>query len=189
MVGRLDDEELLRRCRAGDQDGYAELFRRYRDRAYRLAYVITGDPGLSEDVTQEAFIQAFRRLENVRPGSPFGPWFFAIVAHCARRQGRARRTPWLALPAAESLSDTRAADALDAVESEVWRAVQDLPVDLRVLVALRYVLDLTEAEAAHVLRLPLGTVKSRLHRARRLLRQALDPLVKEADPAWTTSTR
>lgn len=189
VVGRLDDEELLRRCRAGDEQGYAELFHRYKDRAYRLAYVITGDTALSDDVTQEAFIQAFRRLGNVRPGAPFAPWFFAIVAHRARRLSLRRSGRWLPLLSAETLSDPGAADALDAAESQVWRAVRRLPVDLRAVVALRYVLDLTEPEAAAVLRVPVGTVKSRLYRARLLLKQALDPNGEEAAPSWTPLTK
>lgn len=73
MVAALDEDELLSRCRAEDQEGYAGLFDRYKKRALRLAYAITGDHTLSDDAIEEAFIQAFRALRNISPGAAFGP--------------------------------------------------------------------------------------------------------------------
>lgn len=166
----VDEGELLERCRAGDQHGFAELFNRYRVRAFRLAYAIAGDPVLADDATQEAFIQAFRALHNIRPGAAFAPWFFAIVTNRARKITMRRRR-WLPIASAEAVPDVRAADALDSAEySQVWEAVKRLPVDLRAVIALRYALDMSEAEMTSILKVPAGTVKSRLHRARELLR-------------------
>lgn len=188
----IDEAELLERCRAGDQQGFAELFRLYQTRALRLAYAITGDSVLADDATQEAFIQAFRALRNIRPGAPFGPWFFSVLANRARRLAIRRRWRWLPLTSAEGLTDTRAAAALASAENgEVWRAAQRLPVDLRVVVALRYVLDMSEAEMAASLQVPTGTVKSRLHRARQLLKQQLGAQAdwKEEPQTWMPLTK
>lgn len=182
----VDEEELLGRCRAGDQQGFTELFNRYKVRALRLAYAVTGDPALAEDATQEAFIQAFRAIGNIRPGAPFGPWFYAILTNRARRLAIRRRWRWLPLLSAEALPDVGAAKALDSAENgHVWEATRRLPVELRVVVALRYVLDMSEAEMASVLNLPTGTVKSRLHRARELLKKQLRVDWEEEPRTWT----
>lgn len=185
------EAELVARCQAGDHAAFSELFARYKDRAFRLAYAILGDPALADDATQEAFIQAFRALRNVRPGAPFGPWFLAILGKRARRLAvRRHRWRWLPLVSAGGVPDQRAASALDAVEGlQVWAAVRQLPVDLRVVVGLRYVLDMGEAEMAAVLGLPAGTVKSRLHRARKRLQEALRMDWEEVTQQWISLTR
>lgn len=89
-----------------------------------------------------------------------------------------------------ALSDPEAAKALEAVDDgQVWRAVKRLPLDLRVVVALRYVLDLTESETTCVLKLPVGTVKSRMHRARKLLKRELCQNGEEAPTSWMPLTK
>lgn len=183
----MDERELLRRCRAGEPEAYHILFERYHRPAWRLAYAITGDPALADDATQEAFIQAFRSIRNIRDGSPFGPWFYAVVANQARRT--VRRRWWrrvLPLVDAQTAPDVRADAELSRAEhrNDVWEAVRALPVDLRLLVALRYVMDWKEEDVAATLGLPVGTVKSRLHRARRLLQQRLG-CSRRADESWT----
>lgn len=186
----MDEKEIVSRCQAGDEQAFSELFHLYKVRAIRLAYAITGDRTLADDATQEAFIQAFRAIRNLRPGTPFAPWFYAILVHRARRLAARRRCRWLPLLLAESLPDPKAANALDAAEqSEVWKALQRLPIELRVVMALRYVLDMTDTEMASLLQLPPGTVKSRLHRARQLLRRQLCADWKEATDTWMPSMK
>lgn len=84
-VGRLDEREVAALCQAGRQDQFEVLFERYKTpAAMRLAYTITGDQILGEDLVQDAFIRAWRSIRNIRPGLPFGSWFFAIVSNQAR---------------------------------------------------------------------------------------------------------
>ncbi|MFZ5824598.1 MAG: RNA polymerase sigma factor [Bacillota bacterium] len=188
----MDEAHLVEQARAGDQQAFAELFHRYLTAAWRVAYTITGDSHAADDAVQEAFIIAYHRLGNVAPGARFGPWFHAIAANCARRQARrAVWKRWLPLLAADSVADAAARESLDAAETrgEVWEAVRRLPVDLRVVVALRYVLDMSEVDMAAALGLPAGTIKSRLHRARRLLQEWLGAEPKEEGLPCTIPTK
>lgn len=178
----MTDEELVTLCQAGDEQGFTELFSRYHLPAWRVAYALTGDRSLADDVTQEAFIQAFRAIRNVRPGARFSPWFYAILVNRARRVlGRRRWWRWLplseaAVPHLVSEGGIAAAEARDAV----WEALRRLPVDLREVLVLRYLLDWSEQEMAAALGVPPGTVKSRLYRARQLLRRRLGAEAMEA---------
>lgn len=178
----MEEQDWIRRCLEGDEDGFARLFERYQLKAWRLAYAIAGNRTLADDVTQEAFIQAFQSIRNVRPGSPFGPWFYAIVANRARR-ALLRSRWWFPLSAVKVQPDQRAAEAMESVvwRDELWQQIQRLDIDLRTVIGLRYALDMGEGEMAEVLGIPRGTVKSRLHRARQILQQELRSELKEAD--------
>lgn len=183
MGGRpLDDmeAELVERARGGDPSAFGELVRRYQDLAFRVAYVIVGSAEEAEDATQEAFIRAYNALGTFRTGSPLRPWLLTIVANAARsRRSAAFRHPTLALSAVEDRPSDNPAQ-LPEVEAlaaerrhELLDAVHILRDEDRQVIACRYFLDLTEAETAEVLRCPRGTVKSRLSRALRRLRQQL----------------
>jgi RNA polymerase sigma-70 factor (ECF subfamily) len=173
------DSELIDRARKGEVMAYESLVRRYQDVAIRTAWVIAPD-GDAEDAVQEGFVKAFRALGRFRDGSPFRPWLLRIVANEARNRRRsAGRRTGLALRAAE---DRRPGDAAPSPESAVLdresretlvQALNELRVDDREVIAARYLLDLSEAETAAVLRLPRGTVKSRLSRALGRLRTQL----------------
>ena len=158
---------------------YEELVRRYQDVAVRTAHLISPD-GDAEDAVQEAFVKAYAALPRFRLDSPFRPWVLRIVANEARNRRRsAGRRAGLALRAAE---DRRPGDAAPSPESAVLagetraallRAIQTLRDEDREIIAARYFLDLSEAEAAEALGLPRGTVKSRLSRALGRLRAQL----------------
>jgi RNA polymerase sigma-70 factor (ECF subfamily) len=174
-----DDSELIGRARKGEVMAYESLVRRYQDVAIRTAYVIAPD-GDAEDAVQEAFVKAYHALDRFRDGSPFRPWLLRIVANEARNRRRsAGRRTGLALRAAE---DRRPGDAAPSPESAVLdretrealvAALNELRADDREVIAARYFLDLSEAETAEVLRVPRGTVKSRLSRAIGRLRTQL----------------
>ncbi|HEU4672874.1 MAG TPA: sigma-70 family RNA polymerase sigma factor [Candidatus Limnocylindrales bacterium] len=159
---------------------YEELVRRHQQLAVRTAYLASGGADDAEDAAQEAFVKAYRALERFRPGSPFRPWLLRIVANEARNRRRsASRRTGLALRAAE---DRRAPDAAPSPEAAVLdheartallRAVESLGADERDVVTARYLLDLPEADAAEMLGIPRGTVKSRLARALGHLRERL----------------
>ena len=158
---------------------YEELVRRYQDVAVRTAYVISPD-GDAEDAVQEAFVKAYAAISRFRLDAPFRPWLLQIVANEARNRRRsAGRRAGLALRAAE---DRRPGDAAPSPESAVLAgetrqallaAVNGLRDEDREIISARYFLELSEAETAEALRLPRGTVKSRLSRALVRLREQL----------------
>ncbi len=171
-----EEQGLVSQCQAGSEAAFETLFRRYQVRAWRVAYAVTGDRSLADEATQEAFVRAFRAIGNVRPGRPFGPWFYAIVANQARRTAvRGRRVTFLPLDAVAEAPDPAAESELEgaAGRNEIWDVFLRLPVDLRVVAGLRWVIDWPEDRIAAPLRLPTGTVKSRLHRVRRELERTL----------------
>jgi RNA polymerase sigma factor (sigma-70 family) len=168
--------------RAGDRDAYAVLVRRHAPVALRTARLL-GAGADAEDVVQEAFVKAYASLDRFREGAPFRPWLLRIVANelrnlhraAGRRAARersvwARTEPLLALPADE---DPAAAALSGERRGELVRGLAALSEAHRQVVTCRYLLDLDEAETAAVLGWPVGTVKSRLHRALGRLSAAL----------------
>jgi RNA polymerase sigma factor (sigma-70 family) len=186
----LEDAELVALARRGGADAYTALVERYREVAFRTAYVITRSSADAEDATQEAFVKAYYALDRFRMDREFRPWILRIVANEARNRRRsARRRESLALRLAEdrpSLSasgaSARAPEAA-AVSAETARvllaALAELPERERLVVSCRYLLELSEAETAQALGLRPGTVKSRLSRGLAKLR---DRLPAELDP-------
>jgi RNA polymerase sigma factor (sigma-70 family) len=182
---RRSDAELIERARGGEIVAYEQLVRRYQAVAVRTAYLFAPD-GEAEDATQEAFVKAHAALGRFRTDAPFRPWLLQIVANEARNRRRsATRRVGLALRAVE---DRRPDDAAPTPESAVLagerrsillRAVNTLRDEDREVIAARYFLDLSEAEAAATLGIPRGTVKSRLSRALGRLRERL--IAEEAD--------
>ena len=188
MEGRPhDDGELIRLAKDGDVRAYERLVERYRDLAFRSAYLIARNTADAEDAAQDAFVKAFYALGRFRPGEPFRPWILRIVANEARNRRRSSgRHERLALRAVERGGPGDAAPSPDAavLEDERRRALLDaldrLPAREREVIAYRYLLELTESETALALGLPAGTVKSRLSRGLARLR-ASSPSLEEVN--------
>lgn len=154
--------------------------RRYQELAFRVAYVIVGSAEEAEDAAQEGFVRAFRALGHFRPGAPVRPWLLTIVANAARtRRSVSARRPTLALsvaserPAHDMASSPEEMAVVAERRGELLAAICMLRGDDQRVIACRYFLDLSEAETAAALGCPRGTVKSRLSRALRRLRQQL----------------
>jgi RNA polymerase sigma factor (sigma-70 family) len=168
----LEDVDLIERARDGDVRAYGDLVERYRDIAFRTAYLITRSAADAEDAAQEAFVKAYYALGRFRTQSPFRPWILRIVANEARNRVRsARRREGLMLRVAEDRPSGGAAPspeaaALDRERDEaLLAAMATLSEPDRQIITCRYLLDLSEAETADTLGLRRGTVKSRLSRA------------------------
>ncbi|WP_431943404.1 RNA polymerase sigma factor [Micromonospora marina] len=175
----LDDDDLVTRVRAGDREAYDALVARHTASAYRTAVLLGAGPD-AEDVVQDAFVKAYRKLPRYRGEASFRSWLLAIVANETRNLHRTRtRRDGLTLRAAAAEPVAAATDGLDAVLAAERRAalvgaLRRLPVRDREVIVCRYLLDLGEDETVTVLGLPRGTVKSRTHRALAKLRALLD---------------
>ena len=177
----LEEAELVDRARQGDVGAYEELVRRYQQVAARTAYLAAGLTADAEDAVQEAFVKAYYALPRFRGDAPFRPWLLAIVANEARnRRKSAARRERLALRAGQDRPSGDAAPSPEvaALEEEertiLIEAVNRLREQDRMVIGYRYFLGLSERETASALGVPAGTVKSRLARALRRLRDVLE---------------
>ena len=184
MEGRPPVEaDLIERARDGDVAAFEVLVRAHQDVAFRTAWVVSGGADDAEDAAQEGFVKAFAALSRFRDGSPFRPWLLTIVANEARNRRRAAgRREALALRTPE---DRRAGGAAPSPEAAVLAGerrevllagLARLAEADRTVITLRYLLELSETEAAAALDVPTGTVKSRLSRAIGRLRAELADL-------------
>ena len=172
----MDDDEgdLVTRARAGDLDAYDALIARHQQAALRVAAVVAGSAD-AEDAVQEALVKAWRALDRFRDGSPFRPWLLRIVANEARnrRRGAGRRRA-LALRLVERAAPGPEDQVLAGDDRRrLTEALLSLPDKDRVVLALRYFAELSEADMATALDCSPGTVKSRLSRAKERLRALL----------------
>jgi len=180
VVGRpLTEHELVERARGGDAEAYATLVRDHEETAFRTAYVICGNAADAEEAAQDGFIKAYRALGRFRAGEPLRPWLLAIVANEARNRRRsAGRRAALALRAAgeerpeeEPARSPEAALLAGKRRAALLAGLERLNERDRVVIACRYLLELSEAETAAALGVRPGTVKSRLSRALGRLRE------------------
>ena len=185
------DEALVTAAQAGDREAVDSLIRRHQSRIFNFALTLTAGGADAEDLAQETFIRAFRGLSRFRGESSFRNWLYRIAVNAARtrRAQQARQAAvWEARVEVDDLAERHPARAAGSVEQAdsveqamirrqaLDRALAALPHDLRAAVVLRDVEGLEYREIAAVLRIPDGTVMSRIFRARRLLRPMLAEL-------------
>ncbi|MDW7650316.1 MAG: sigma-70 family RNA polymerase sigma factor [Bacillota bacterium] len=173
-----EEQRLIVQARGGDEAAMEALFHRHVARSVRLAYLICGDWGLAEDAVQDAFVNAFRALRTFRDDASFAPWFTRIVVNQAKNKNR-RTKRFLPLTLAETAEAgcSTEDEVLDRErDAQVLQAINSLDEKHRLPVLLKYISGYTEAETAAVLRLPISTVKSRLHTARGRLKRSLADL-------------
>lgn len=158
---------------------FQRLADEHLDAAYRLARVILRDPTEAQDVTHDAFVQAWRKWSTIRDPERFEAWFDRILVNACKDRLRrsSRRTAVdisdeLALATADPYVRTHERDAID-------QALAALSPDHRIVIALRYDRDLAADEIARRLDIPIGTVRSRLHYALRYLHETIDVLARE----------
>ncbi len=179
------EARLVRRARDGDAGAYGELVTMHQAAAFRVACLLLGSAADAEDAAQEGFVRAYLALGRFRDGEPFRPWLLQVVGNEARnrRRARGRREGTLAravvaFRGGAAAGEARPADVpvlLGETRSEVREALASLDEGERLVVTCRYLLELSEAETVAALGIPAGTVKSRLHRGLRRLRERLGP--------------
>lgn len=167
----------MERARRGDVAAFEELVRRYEEVAFRTAFLVCGDADDARDAAQEGFVRAWRALPTFRSGAEPRPWLLRIVANAARnrRRGSSRRTALGLRLAEDPLSGGAAPSPEGAVlaaerRESLLAALERLSADDRLVIGLRWFVELDEASMAAALDVPRGTVKSRLSRAMHRLR-------------------
>ena len=177
-MAETDEQALVERCRAGDEAAFAELVEAYKDLVYAIVRRMVADRGLAEDLAQEVFLKIHRGLPYFRGDARLSTWIYRIVANvCIEARNRRR--------ADVSLDDDRdgrgaidpgqkdAAFADLELRDRLEKAIAQLPDNYRMLIAAHYLQGVQYDALAEALGLPLGTVKTHLHRAKRRLRELL----------------
>lgn len=175
-------KSLVGSAQTGDLDAYGEIVRRFQDMGYGYAYSILGDFHLAEDATQEAFIEAYRCLENLRQPAAFPGWFRRIVfKHCDRLRRR-KKIPAAPLEAAAEVAspDSQPSQRLEDSEmrDNVLAAIRSLPARQREVTTLFYINGYSQNDIAEFLEVPTGTVKSRLAASRPQLKERMIDMVE-----------
>lgn len=189
----LEDARLIEQIRSGHTEAYGELVRKYQDRVFNTCWRICGHLEDARDLTQEAFLKAFERLGSFRGRSSFYTWVFRVAVNLAlthRRKAARRRQVSLdesALVGTQaerlgrqvadsSVNDPAACASESELQGRLVQALQRLDSEYRAVVVLRDIEGLDYREISEILEIPAGTVKSRLHRARSALRDAILPV-------------
>ncbi|WP_435009865.1 RNA polymerase sigma factor [Tundrisphaera lichenicola] len=198
MTGCNDENSLIEACRAGRTEAFGVLVQRYQGRLYPTMLRLTGSPDDALDLLQDAFLKAFEKLDRFHGESSFYTWVYRIAVNLAL-SGRRRRKVSNRLglvggrgepidPADDStLSDPTL--SLERVERDglIQSALNSLADDHRAVLVMKEFDGLRYEEIASILNVPVGTVRSRLHRARLDLRERLQGVVEEGQTARTTA--
>jgi RNA polymerase sigma-70 factor (ECF subfamily) len=199
MSERDVDQQLVQRVQRGEKAAFDLLVVKYQRKIFRLLSRLIRDPAEVEDVAQEAFIKAYRALPNFRGDSAFYTWLYRIAINTAKNwlvsQGRRAPTSTEAdieeaetFDDGEQLRDLNTPDSMlltKQVADAVNRAIEQLPEDLRTAIVLRELEGLSYEEIAETMNCPIGTVRSRIFRAREAIAEELRPVLNTTkDQRW-----
>jgi RNA polymerase sigma-70 factor (ECF subfamily) len=188
------DEDLVGRFLAGDADAFTQLVERHRQRVYNVCFRLLGDPDDAADASQDAFLSVLTKIGQFRGDSAFTTWLHRIAVNaCYDLTRRRRRQPMLRLAGDAELPEERSgpsipdhADELAGTRDAV-AALAAIPDEFRRVLVLADLQDLAYEEIAKILDIPIGTVKSRVHRGRVALARAMGLASREPDTTATTS--
>jgi RNA polymerase sigma-70 factor (ECF subfamily) len=175
-LASLEEPDLVTRACEGDKPAFAELVRRHQGRVRGLLMRLAQDRVLADDLAQEVFLRAYRGLVGFQRRSAFGTWLYRIAYNCyLNNRTRVRR--FCELPEDYVAAAVAPESALSAPRSDLRRdlsaAIESLPERYRAVVVLYYLEEVSYPEIADILSVPLGTVKTHLHRAKKLLRERM----------------
>jgi RNA polymerase sigma-70 factor (ECF subfamily) len=174
----LSEAQLTDRCRHGDEQAFAELVDRYKDLVFGMLFRSGADKNRVEDLAQEVFLKIHRGLPYFRGEAKLATWIFRIVLNLLSQETASRRAAREVpiddrTPAREPRAADRTATDLE-VRDRLEKAMARLPAPYRILVAAHYLQDVKYEDLADALDIPLGTVKTHLHRAKKHLRMLLE---------------
>jgi RNA polymerase sigma-70 factor (ECF subfamily) len=196
-----DDRALVQKAQAGDRDAFNSLLLRHQDVIFNAVLRLVGEHHRALDLAQEVFLRAFRALASFKGDSAFSTWLYRIALNlCSTERAKRRRPLEARMMSIDAPSrdgegrrndldpaDRRARPGDEAMSSEIQARVREaidaLEEEFRSVVVLRDLCDMSYEEMAEVLDCPIGTIRSRLHRARLKLEEALRPVVGGGAPA------
>tara|TARA_R110000782_G_scaffold235939_4_gene321999 strand:+ start:1272 stop:1850 length:579 start_codon:yes stop_codon:yes gene_type:complete len=191
MANNVTDKELIDRVKNGEKAAYDLLVLKYQQRIVNLVLRFVRNHSDALDVTQEAFIKAYRALPNFRGDSAFYTWLYRIAVNTAKNhlavQSRRPRSSDYDVSEIEQIEGNSALKEQatpenlllkDELQTTVLKAIEDLPEDLKTAIMLREVEGLSYEEIASVMECPIGTVRSRIFRAREAIDEKMDPLLQ-----------
>lgn len=195
-MSKTDDQRLVRRVQRGEKIAFDLLVLKYQHKVVKLVMRYVRDPAEAMDVTQEAFLKAYRALPKFRGDSAFYTWLYRIAVNTAKNYivAQNRRPIEYDLDLQESdgyelnvkLRNEDSPEKIiqrDELKESVQSAIESLPEELRVAILLREIDGLSYEEIAHAMECPVGTVRSRIFRAREAIDKTIQPLIGEPDDA------
>lgn len=186
----VTDKELVERVQAGDKSAFNVLVQKYQPKIITLVNRYVNDPSAAMDVAQEAFVKAYRGLDSFRGESAFYTWLYRIAINTAKNYlvAEKRRTPDSEIDCQDAelysdnlaLRDNASPERMlltDEIRDTVSVAIQKLPEDLKIAITLRELEGMSYEDIATAMECPIGTVRSRIFRAREAIDRVLEPLL------------
>ena len=181
---KYTDEELIASFQNGNEQAYIELVRRYRDRLMTFVFRFVGDMELSEDIVQDTMVKVYTHKHYYKEIAKFSTWIYTIAGNLAKTELRKRKRRKVTLLSQMNTDDRKyeipstELQSEDIVQGEyaeryIQKAILQLPLHFRTVVILRDIQELSYEEISKIVNVPLGTVKSRINRARLQLQQTL----------------
>ncbi|MDD8015547.1 MAG: sigma-70 family RNA polymerase sigma factor [Acidobacteriota bacterium] len=180
----MEEKELVRLSQSGQAEAFSALVRKYHPKVFSMAFNLTRNREAADDLAQEIFIKAYVALPKFRLKSEFGTWLYRIafnhIRDHFRKEGKYKQVPFdqvseLSLVRADGAGERNAAKDLEAKKDLVHRVLRSLPEKHQAIVNLRDIQGFSYEEISRILKISPGTVDSRLHRARKMLRKKLAP--------------
>lgn len=181
---QYSDEELIASFQNGNEQAYIELVRRYRDRLMTFVFRFLGDSDLSEDIVQDTMLKVYTHKHYYKEIAKFSTWIYTIAGNLAKTELRKRKRRKITLLSQMNTddrtyeipsTDLKSEDKIQGefAEKKIQKAILQLPLHFRTVVILRDIQELSYEEISNIVDVPLGTVKSRINRARLQLQQSL----------------
>lgn len=193
-VSQADDQQLIQQCLAGQTEAFGQLVLRYQDRLFHAILLMVGSQDDARDLAQEAFIHAFRRLDSFRGDSAFYTWLFRIAVNATisfrRKAARQRATSVESArentgqEPSDQRTDVSPSFHMEVSEQQalVQRALKELSDEFRMALVLTEIEGRSYEEAAELCDCPIGTIRSRVHRARAELKERLRVMLRPEEP-------
>ena len=190
MQGENEDYKIIKLCLRGKKDAFAQLVDKYNRKVYNLAYRLTSNPERAKDIAQDAFIKAYRSLDKYDPRYKFSSWLLKTVSNLCIDYHRSKQATTASLEVilstgAESsiLRDEGVTASTEEIIEEklesadlrelIREGIELLPIDYKSVVVMRHLQNFSYKEIASILNLPMGTIKARIFRARKMLKNYL----------------
>ncbi|HHY73587.1 MAG TPA: RNA polymerase sigma factor SigW [Bacillus bacterium] len=179
-------KKRIKQVKKGDQNAFAEIVELFKDKVFQLCYRMVGNRHDAEDIAQEAFIRAYTNIDSYDLNRKFSSWLYRIATNLSIDRLRKKKpdyfldaeiagTEGLTMYSQLESNDPQPEEMIESLELQEWvqQGINELPVMYRSVIVLKYIEELSLKEIGEILDLPIGTVKTRIHRGREALRKRL----------------